>query len=285
MIDAERARTVVLRERSRRTRLLAVETRTKSGLIHREAVRVRGTVRTSRAEEDARGHRGRLAGGSGAVGDTLPPFARDIARELTPPLCNLWLRVEVMLAELDAGQPSTDVAGDLSAINRLAAQLAAITKGLSCLAPDSALDVGPVDLNALLPEVLSPLIPRLARRGVAIRPNRGRAVPPILADIDALWYVVTSLVETVAETSPTVDLTTRPDDNGDVCLDVGAGRQPEAMSAIASGDAVRLILAEAIVRNFGGSVQRHIGSSGTAFTVSFRAVCAPSTGLRSAVVP
>jgi hypothetical protein len=53
---------------------------------------------------------------------------------------NLWLRIEVMLAELDAGQPSTDVVGDLLAINRLAAQLAAIANGLSCLAPESALN-------------------------------------------------------------------------------------------------------------------------------------------------
>ena len=285
MIDAERVRTVLLRECSRRTRLLAEETRTRSHLIHREAERLRDSVRTAQIERYATCARLRVAGGSGPVDDVHASFARDIARELTPPLSSLWLRIEVMLAELGSGQPPTDVLNDLSVLGRLAGQLAAIVKGLSCLAPDSRLDVRSVDLDAFLVEAISPLIPRLARRGVVVRPDRGPAGLRILADVEALRYVVTSLVETVAETSPIVDVTARSAENGDICLDVGGGRKPEALYAITSRDAARLVIADAIVRNLGGSVEQHIGNPCTTFTITLRAVGEPSAGMRSAGVP
>ena len=210
-----------------------------------------------------------LAGGSGAVDEPLSTFARDVARELTPALSNVWLRVEVMLAEFGSGQPPTDLLSDLSVLSRLAGQLAAIVKGLSCFGAAPSLDVGPVDLSALLPEALAPVIPRLARRGVAVRPSRGRVAMPVLADAEALRYAVTSLVEIVAETSTTVEVTLRSGENGDVRLDVGNAHRPGAMRPITSRDALKVLLADAIVRNFDGTLERQIGNPGTTFSLSF----------------
>lgn len=227
----------------------------------------------------------RLAGGSDAVEDARGPFAREVARELTSSLSSLWLRVEVMLAELSSGQSPTDIMGDLSVLSRLAGQMAAIVKGLTCFDPASSLDVTPVDLNAFLAEALSPVIPRLARRGIAVRPNRGRTALPILADAEALRYVVTSLVETVAETSATVDVSVRSGENGDVLLHVGNARGTGAGRAITSRDALKLVLADAIVRNADGTLERHIGNPATTFTVSFRAAGQRSAGPRRTLVP
>lgn len=44
-------------------------------------------------------------------------------------------------------------------LSRLAGQMAAIVKGLSCCEPGSSLELGRVDLNAALAEGLSPVIP------------------------------------------------------------------------------------------------------------------------------
>lgn len=94
---------------------------------------------------------------------------------------------------------------------------------------------------------------------------------------------MTSLVETVADTSATVDVTTRSGANGNVHLDVGTARTPGTLRPITALDASRLVLTDAVVRTFGGTVERYIGNPATTFTVSFRAAGKPSAGVRSAI--
>lgn len=255
-----------------------------SRVLCQNTVRLLGT-RAARIETGARLPRRQLAGGSATLDDALQPFARDVARELTPSVSNLWLRIEVMLAEVGTDQASVNVVSDLAVLHRLAGQIVAIVKGLSCFGQGSSLDIRPIELNAFLDEALPPAIQGLAPRGIAVRHNRGEGLRPIFADADALRYAVTSLIETVAETSATVEVTTRSGADGDVRLDVGASRKPGAARVITSRDPVRLLLADAIVRNFGGSVERHIGNPGTTFAISFRAAGARPAGARSPAAP
>jgi hypothetical protein len=261
----------LIRHRSRLIRDRALETRAKSLLINGHALRIATAARAAQVERYVSGARRRVAGGSGAVDDVLPPFARAAAQEITPVLSTLWLRVETMLAEYRDGEPPADIVGELSVLSRLAGQMVGIVKGLAAFGAGASLEVGPVDLNAFLAEALPPVISRVTRNGVTLRPNHGRAVGPILADVEALRYVLTSLVETVAETTTTVDITIRSGDNGGVQLDVGNAQRPGALRAVTSRDALRLVLADAIMRNFNGTLERHVGNPVTTFTLSFPA--------------
>ena len=105
-----------------------------------------------------------------------------------------------------------------------------------------------------------------------VRPNLDRAIPAVLADADCLRDAVTSLIESVAERSPIVDIVTRRETNGIVRVDVGASRMPRTVREITlEADPLRLVLAQSILRSLGGTVEQRIANPGRTFTVTLRA--------------
>jgi hypothetical protein len=60
-------------------------------------------------------------------------------------------------------------------------------------------------------------------------------------------------------------------------MSVGRGRQVRAIGGIAAGDPLRLWLADAIVRSFGGRIEQWGGNPNVTFVMSLRATGESST--------
>lgn len=200
----------------------------------------------------------------------LSAFARDLARELTPPLMALWSRIEVMLAELGSDGPLANTLDDLEMLRRQAVRIVAIVKGLLCISGEPAFEVRPIDLNAIVEESLSPIIPRLARRQVEIEPLFDRTIPPVLADAEALRYALTNLVESAAETMTMIQVTTHRVREDGARVTVGTNRLTQAEREISPDDGLGVVLADAMVRNLGGTLHRRGGNPVVTYAVSLR---------------
>ena len=186
------------------------------------------------------------------------------------PLTTLWNRIEVMLAEMQSDQPPADILADLETLRRHAVQMAATVKGLICIGGEDVFELRPVNVNAVVEETLSPIVPRLARRQIDVKCLLDRAGPQALGDGDALRYVVTVLVETAAETTTRVDITTEGAADGNVQVTIGTRRESPAVRSVSPDDRVRLELADAIVRSLGGRIERRVGNPATAVVLSLR---------------
>jgi signal transduction histidine kinase len=201
----------------------------------------------------------------------LSAFARDVAQELTPSLMALWNRIEVMLAEARSDGLPADSLDDLEMLRHHAVRMVAIVKGLLCVSGEPVFGVGPVDLNTIVEDSLSPIVPRLARRQVEIEPLLDPTIPPVLADAEALRYALTSLVETAAETMTTVHVTTQRVGEDGARIHVGTSRLTQAeRNIIPQQDGLRVLLADAIVRSLGGTVQRRGGNPAVTYAISLR---------------
>ena len=232
----------LLRELSRRIRLRAEPTRAKSRLIRGDSVRLVDTAREAQIERYLCARRW-LAGGSGPVDDALPTFALAIAREVTPALTTIRLRLEAMLDEIQGGEPQADLAGDLETLRRRVEQTTAMVKALTALGGESGFEPQPIDLNGVVEHLLPAIAPG-PTGPIVVRPNLDPHIPAVLADADCLRYAVTSLIESVGERSSTVDIVTRRETNGMVRVDVGASRTPGTVREITlQADPLSLILA------------------------------------------
>jgi signal transduction histidine kinase len=198
----------------------------------------------------------------------LSAFARDIAQELTPPLMALWSRIEVMQAEMAGDGPPASIPDDLEMLRRQAVRMVATVKGLLCIGGGPVFKVRPIDLNAIVEESLSPVIPRLAHRQVEIHSRLDQTLPPVLADGEALSYVLTSLVETAAEMMTTVHVTTQREGEDGARISVGTSRPTLTGRDVGPHDGYRVLLAEAIVNNLGGALQRERGNPAVTYVVS-----------------
>jgi signal transduction histidine kinase len=198
----------------------------------------------------------------------LSAFARDIAQELTPPLMALWSRIEVMQAEMASDGPPASTPHDLEMLRRQAVRMVATVKGLLCLSGGPVFKVRPIDLNTIIEESLSPVIPRLAQRQVEVHSRLDRTLPLVLADGEALGYVLTSLVETAAETMTTVHVTTGREGEDGARISVGTSSPTLTERHVGFHDGCRVLLAEAIVNNLGGALQREGGNPSVTYAVS-----------------
>ena len=222
------------------------------------------------------------AGGSDAPNEALRAFARDVGRELTPPLMTLWNRIEVMLAEVRSDQPPSDFVGDLETLHRHAVRMVATVWGLLCIAGEPTFEVRPVDVNALIEDQLSRVSSRLVGRQIEVKSSLDRTIPPVLADTEALRFALATLIEPTAETSATVDVTTCRARDGEVQISIRDGREAHAIRGTALGGSLRLELADAIVRSLGGRIERRAGNPSATFVLSLRAAGESSASVQSA---
>lgn len=203
--------------------------------------------------------------------DAPASLALAIARELTPALTTLRIRLEAMLDEIQGGEPQADLAGDLETLRRRVVQMTAIVKALTALGGESEFEPQPIDLNGIVEDVLLSVIPQGAGGG-GVRSNLDRSIPAVLGDTEALRYALTSFIATVAERSSTVDIRTRRETDGMVRLDIGTSQTPGTVREITLEDSLlRLVLAQALVRSLGGIVDQRIGNPSATFTVTLRA--------------
>jgi C4-dicarboxylate-specific signal transduction histidine kinase len=262
--------TAVLLERSRRLRRRAETTRANSSPLHELARLLRAAARDTLIESSTWSRR-RLAGGSDHRDEASPSFARSVAQELTPALATLRFRLDVMLDEIRGDEPLADFIGDLETLRRRVEQMTVVVRALTALDSEPSFDLHPVDLNGIVEDVLLSVTPRLAGR-VVIRRNLDRNIPAVLADTEALRYALTSFVETVAECSPTLDITTRREVSGHVRVDVGVSpKRMPVRELMLQADPLRLVLAQSIVRSLGGTLEQRIANSGRAFSLTLRA--------------
>jgi signal transduction histidine kinase len=222
----------------------------------------------------------RLAGGSGAS-DEQRVFARDVGRELGRPLTTLWNRIEVMLAEMQSDQPPADILSDLETLRRHAAQMAAIVNGLICMGGEHVFELRQVNVNAVVEETLAPIIPRLARHQIDVNCLLDHTVAQALGDGEALRYALTVLVESAAEAVTRIDVTTGGAGNGDVQITIRTHGESQAGPAVNPNARVRLELVDAIVRSFGGRIERRVGNPGMAVVLSLRGRGDSSVGVRN----
>jgi nitrogen-specific signal transduction histidine kinase len=213
--------------------------------------------------------RRQLAGGSGATDETRS-FAREVGRELGRPLTTLWNRIEVMLAEMQGAQPPADLLSDLETLRRHAAQMVAIVKGLICLGGERVFELRPVNVNAVVEQTLSPIVPRLAGRQIDIRWALDQTVPQALGDGDALGYALTVLVETAAAPKARLDITTNGAADGGGQVTIGTRRESQAVPGVNPDALVRLELVDAIVRSLGGRLERRVGNPVATVVLSLR---------------
>lgn len=260
----------ILQERSRRLRRCAETTRANSRFLHDHARYLRRAARDTLIESSTCSRR-RLAGGSDYPDDASPSLARSIAHELTPALATLRFRLDAMLDESRGDEPLADLRGDLETLRRRVEQMTVIVRALTALDGESAFDLHPIDLNGIVEDVLSSVTPRLAGRAV-IRRNLDRGLPAVLADPEALRYALATLMETVADCSPTLDIATRRETSGDVRIDVGASHKSWIVRELTlQADPLPVVLAHSIVRGLGGTLEQRIANPGRTFTATLRA--------------
>ena len=203
--------------------------------------------------------------------DAPASLALAIARELTPALTTLRIRLEAMLDEIQGGEPQADLAGDLETLHRRVEQMTVIVKALNALGGESGFEPQPIDLNGVVEDLQRFITPGLTGR-VVVRFKLDRDIQPVLAETECLRYALTSLIESVAEKAPTVDIATRRETNGTVRIDVGASQKPATVRELTlQADPLRLVLAQSIVRSLGGTVEQRIANPGRTFTVTLRA--------------
>jgi signal transduction histidine kinase len=246
--------------------------------VERE-LREAGARRERRAMEELARRSDRLAG--------LGTLAAGLAHELNNPIGIISSRIELMLMEAGDQVPPA-FREDLEVLHRHTARVARIAHGLLSLARQSSGERRPVDLNAVVQEVMLLIGKQLGRQGIDLRLDLGE-VPPILGDADALAQIVLNLVTNARDAMSgggTIAVATRPAVTGNepgvelTIADTGPGIAAEHLPRVfdpffttkPAGTGLGLAITAGIVRDHGATIEvRSAPGEGTTFTLTFSA--------------
>jgi signal transduction histidine kinase len=164
--------------------------------------------RRRQAEEEAQRQREDLAHVLRVT--TLGELAAALAHEISQPLGAILSNAQATRRLLDNHRAEPEELGDaLADITDDAKRAAQIIHRLRAMFSKRRLDPVPVDVNALVQEVVGLLRTNLGRRAILVRLDLGTALPPVLGDAVQLQQVLVNLIMNAAEAIDAVDVGAR----------------------------------------------------------------------------
>jgi hypothetical protein len=193
-------------------------------------------------------------------------LAAGVAHEVNTPLTGISSFTQMLLQQSDPDDPRTKV---LEKIERQTFRAAKIVNGLLNLARPTRIESGPVDLHAVLGDVLSLLDHQLRAANIQVRRDLAPVSPILLGVEFKLQQVFLNLFLNARDAMPKggwLSIATRLEGGGVVIevADTGAGIPEEHLSriydpfyttkAIGQGTGLGLSITYGIVQEHGGSI-------------------------------
>jgi hypothetical protein len=214
-------------------------------------------------------------------------LAAGVAHEVNTPLTGISSFVQMLLQSTEPDDPKAQV---LEKIERQTFRAAKIVNGLLNLARPAQVDSGPVDVNAVINDVLSLLEHQLRTGRIQVRKELAAALPAVLGIEYKLQQVFLNLFLNARDAMPkggwlTIVTTLSADGATVEVADTGSGIPAEQLSRIydpffttkdiGKGTGLGLSITYGIVQEHGGSIacDSTIGQ-GTRFTLSLPLVAA-----------
>jgi PAS domain S-box-containing protein len=218
-------------------------------------------------------------------------LAAGVAHEVNTPLTGISSFVQMLMQGADADDPKTKV---LEKIERQTFRAAKIVNGLLNLARPAQVDTGPVDVNAVINDVLSLLEHQMKTGRIQVRKELASTPPFVLGIEYKLQQVFLNLFLNARDAMPKggwLTIVTRSDgENATIEVgDTGSGIPADQLSRIydpffttkdiGKGTGLGLSITYGIVQEHGGSItcDSAIGQ-GTRFTLTLPSASARSAG-------
>lgn len=156
-----------------------------------------------------------------------------LTHEINNPLGILSARVKLALAAARETGRDAETVADLEVIDRQGARIAEIMRGLLAFARKAELTKRPVEVNAVVREVVALVEKPFAKQGVRVKTELDATLPPVQASPDHLQQVFLNLMTNARDAMPaggTITLRTARED-GHVLAEVrdtGPGLAPRA---------------------------------------------------------
>ena len=222
-------------------------------------------------------------------------LAAGVAHEVNTPLTGISSFTQMLLEGAESDDPKTRL---LKKIERQTFRAAKIVNGLLNLARPARAETGPVDVNAVINDVLSLLEHQLKASHISVRKELATSKPIALGLDYKLQQVFLNLFLNAHDAMPKggwLRITTRRDDNRTVIeiADTGSGISGENLSRIYDpffttkslrrGSGLGLSITYGIVQEHGGSIEcDSVEGQGTRFTVELPLANAVLTRSREA---
>lgn len=216
---------------------------------------------------------------------SLGTIAAGVAHDLNNPLAIVLSRAELLLAMPGEALSPQMVHEDLTVMHRNAQRASRIVDQFLELSRHGSRTAAPVDMNALVQDVLLLIGGQMRKSGIKIEVALERTLPSVVGDPVALERVLINLLTNArdamgkggAVTIETVLATNRPETLRLSVADTGPGIHPEALGKIfdllyttkSSGTGLGLWLSRRIIQEHRGKidVQSQLGK-GTMFTIT-----------------
>jgi two-component system, NtrC family, sensor kinase len=212
---------------------------------------------------------------------SLGLLAAGVAHEVNTPLTGISSFTQMLLQGAEPDDPRTKV---LEKIERQTFRAAKIVNGLLNLARPAQVDSGPVDINAVINDVLSLLEHQLKTARIQVRKELSPAAPLVQGIEYKLQQVLLNLFLNARDAMPRggwLTILTREGDDGATIevADTGAGIPAEQLSRIydpffttkeiGRGTGLGLSITYGIIQEHGGTIacDSHVGQ-GTRFTLT-----------------
>ncbi len=212
----------------------------------------------------------------------LGTLAAGLHHEIKNPLSALSLHVQLLEERLE-GQADDEVAENLNVLKTEVTRIAGVLESFRDYASFDKLNRVETDIVGLVRQTVELVRPQAQRQAVQIRtelPERG--IPTLLADSSRLEQVVLNLVLNALDEmrdGGTLSLSVTQHENQQVVVavgDTGHGIPENIRSRIfdpyfttkSDGSGMGLAFCDKIIRQHGGQIDVHTGSSGTVFNIS-----------------
>jgi two-component system NtrC family sensor kinase len=208
-------------------------------------------------------------------------LAAGVAHEVNTPLTGISSFTQMLLQNAEPDDPRTKV---LEKIERQTFRAAKIVNGLLNLARPAQVDSGPIDLHAVVNDVLSLLEHQLRNGRIQVRKELGPQAPIVQAIEYKLQQVFLNLFLNARDAMPRggwLTIATSIGDNGAVIevSDTGSGIPADQLSRIydpffttkdiGKGTGLGLSITYGIVREHGGAITcESVVGQGTRFTLT-----------------
>jgi signal transduction histidine kinase len=208
-------------------------------------------------------------------------LAAGVAHEVNTPLTGISSFTQMLLENAEPDDPRTKV---LEKIERQTFRAAKIVNGLLNLARPAQVDSGPVDLHAVIGDVLSLLEHQLRNSRIQVRKELGASAPIVQGIEYKLQQVFLNLFLNARDAMPrggwlTISTSVGPENAGVEISDTGSGIPPEQLSRIydpffttkdiGKGTGLGLSITYGIVREHAGTIAcDSVVGQGTRFTLT-----------------
>ena len=217
---------------------------------------------------------------------TAGELSASIAHEIAQPLAAILSNAEAGERLIESGKATVEeLRGILAAIRQDDERASAIIQRLRDLLRRAPLELGPLDLNAVVMQVLALVGSHAVARGVQLESSLDASLPRVRGDAVQLQQVILNLVmngiDAAAAAQPRrrsvrVESRRRDDDSAEITVhDSGGGIDPELLQRIfepffstkADGMGLGLSISRSIVSAHGGSLSAQSSPGATVLRV------------------